>query len=100
MFTVLISTSLPCPIVYAEHLSLVLIRISRLVVGEGCDIKQKDTMSDAPLGWAAGNGREGVVRLLIGRDDIDPDKAGEDDQTPLLRAARGGHEGVVKILLG
>jgi len=69
-------------------------------VGEGCDIKQKDTMGDAPLGWAAGNGREGVVRLLIGRDDIDPDKAGEDDQTPLLRAARGGHEGVVKILLG
>ena len=39
------------------------------------------------------------MKILLGRDDIAPDK-GEDGKTPLLLAARNGHEEVVKILLG
>ena len=39
------------------------------------------------------------MKILLGRDDIAPDK-GEDGKTPLLLAARNGHEGVVKLLLG
>ena len=57
-------------------------------------------MGNTSLVWAAENGHEGVVKVLLGRDDIDPDKSDEDDRTPLLLAACGGQDGVVKILLG
>ena len=43
-------------------------------------------MRNTPLGWAAGNGHEGVVELLLGRDDVDPNKVNEDGSTPLLLA--------------
>ena len=56
-------------------------------------------MGDTPLAWAARNGHKEVVRMLLGRDDIEPDKPGEDGQTPLLLASRNGHEGVVRALL-
>ena len=46
------------------------------------------------------NGHRAVVKILLGRDDIDPDKLGGGSQTPLLLAARNGHEGIVKMLLG
>ena len=59
---------------------------------EGCGIKQRDGMSLTPLAWAARNGHEGVVRVLLSRDDIDPGKPGEDGQTPLCLAAHKGRE--------
>ena len=53
-----------------------------------------------PLSRAAENGHEGVVKLLLERNDVNhntPDmKYG---QTPLAWAAKKGHEGVVKLLL-
>ena len=75
------------------------------------------------LSWAAKNGHEGVVRLflgspfvnprsigrrrgvreiinrLFGKKYLNPDKPGNDGQTPLSWAARNGHDGVVKLLL-
>ena len=51
-------------------------------------------MGHTPLTWAARNGHEEVVRVLLGRDDIDPDKPGQGGETPLLWAACNGHEGV------
>ena len=57
-------------------------------------------MRDAPLAWAARNGNEAVVKILLGKEDINPDKPGEGGRTPLMRAARNEHEGVVKMLLG
>jgi len=39
------------------------------------------------------------VKILLGRDDVNPDKPDNDGRTPLWRAAYCGHEGVVKILL-
>jgi len=57
-------------------------------------------MGDTPLGWVSANRHEGVVKILLGRDEINPNMPGKDDQTPLLRAARNGHERVLKILLG
>ena len=73
--------------------------VASLVKVEGCDISQNDSMGNPPLAWAAKNGHEGVVKILLGRDDIDPNKPGDDGQTPLLWAARNGHQGVVRVLL-
>jgi len=53
-----------------------------------------------PLSWAAWHGHEGIVKLLLGRPDVNPDSRCHSGQTPLLWAARKGHEGIVKLLLG
>ena len=74
--------------------------VAGLVEVEGCDINQVDCIGDTPLVWAARNRHQGVVEILLGRDDIDPDKPGVFGQTPLSCAAWNGHESVVKILLG
>jgi len=53
-----------------------------------------------PLLWATKEGHEGVVRILLEREDVNPNQADtECGQTPLSWAAENGHEGVVKILL-
>jgi len=67
---------------------------------EGFDINQKDCVGNTPLIWAVHNGHEGVVKVLLGRDDVNPDKPNTGGRTPLSCAAYMGHEGVVKILLG
>jgi len=71
-----------------------------LIDVEGCDINQSDRDGHTPLVWAAWNGHEGVVRILLRRDDVNPEKPGHFGQSPLCHAARNGHKGVVKILLG
>jgi ankyrin repeat protein len=43
-----------------------------------------------PLSWAAGNGHEAVVKLLLETGKVDVDSK---------EAAEGGHEAVVKLLL-
>ncbi|OJJ83539.1 ankyrin repeat domain-containing protein, partial [Aspergillus glaucus CBS 516.65] len=50
-----------------------------------------------PLFWAARNGHEAVVNLLLekGADTSTTDK---DGRTPLFWAARNGNEAVVKLL--
>jgi ankyrin repeat protein len=52
-----------------------------------------------PLSWAAGNGHEAVVKLLLATDGADPNSKDEWDRTPLLRAAENGHKAVVNLLL-
>jgi hypothetical protein len=53
-----------------------------------------------PLSWAAGNGNNAIVNLLLAKDNIDPDlKDSQYGRTPLSWAARDGHEAVVKLLL-
>ncbi|TGO13827.1 hypothetical protein BPAE_0704g00010 [Botrytis paeoniae] len=50
--------------------------------------------------WAAKNGHEGVVRLLLTTSQVEVDlKDSGYNRTPLSWAARNGHEAVVKILL-
>ena len=66
----------------------------------GCGINPEDCTGNTPLAWAAWSGHEEVVKMLLGRDDINPDKPDRHGQTPLWCAAKSGHEGVVKMLLG
>jgi len=44
-------------------------------------------MGDTPLAWAERYGHKAVVKVLLGRHDIDPNKPGEDGQTPLILTA-------------
>ena len=51
------------------------------------------------LGWAASKGLQ-VVKILLGQDDINPDKLNPCDQTPLWCTAENRDEEVAEILLG
>jgi len=55
---------------------------------------------ETPLLWATENGHEGVVKLLLGRKDVNPNIPDTTyGQTPLSWAAENGHEGIAKLLL-
>ena len=62
--------------------------VASLVEVKGCDTNQNDCAGNTPLVWAAMNGHEGVVKILLGQDDVDPskpDKRGEHHSVMLLR---------------
>jgi ankyrin repeat protein len=51
-----------------------------------------------PILWAAWNGNEAVVKLLLEAGKADVDSKNTDGRTALSRAAENGHEAVVKLL--
>ena len=64
------------------------------------DINVGDCLGSTALTLAAERGHEGIVNILLGREDINPDQADiNPGLTPLIWAADHGHEGVVKLLL-
>ncbi|KAL8402640.1 hypothetical protein RB596_009125 [Gaeumannomyces avenae] len=58
-----------------------------------------DVDGKTPLWWAAQNGREAIVKLLLETGKVDVESKDNDGQTPLLWATRYGREAVVKLLL-
>ncbi|KAK2839348.1 hypothetical protein FQN49_006225, partial [Arthroderma sp. PD_2] len=65
----------------------------------GVDMNIKDTQGYSPLSWAAKNGYDKVVDLLLSQERIETDVKDKDRRTPLLWAACIGHDEVVKLLL-
>jgi ankyrin repeat protein len=65
----------------------------------GAIANSKGRDGKSPLSIAAENGREVVVKLLLGRDDVELNSKDSYEQTPLSLAARSGKEAVVKLLL-
>jgi hypothetical protein len=62
------------------------------------DADSKDNNGRPPLSWAAENGHEEVVKLLLEKD-ADPNSQDYDGRTPLLFATDRGHEAVVRLLV-
>ena len=64
------------------------------------DINAYDCMGMTALAWAAVRGHEGIVKMLLQREDVDPGRPDtKGGRTPLSWAAGNGHSGVVKMLL-
>ncbi|RYP20071.1 hypothetical protein DL765_002997 [Monosporascus sp. GIB2] len=59
----------------------------------------KDTNGQTPLFFAAANGHEEAVALLLSSDTTDPNPTDKYDRTPVSWAAENGHSAVVKRLL-
>jgi ankyrin repeat protein len=57
-----------------------------------------DDMNGRTLSWAAEEGHYTRVKLMLGRDGIDPTSADSDGCTPLSWAENNGHEAVVELL--
>ena len=73
--------------------------VTTIMHAKGCGIDQQDCIGSTPLALAAGEGHEVVVKLLLGREDVDPNLSNRGGESPLGCAALGGHEGVVGLLL-
>jgi ankyrin repeat protein len=65
-----------------------------------CTLGLGSQYGQTPLVWAAENGYDTVVNLLLAKEGIDPDlKDTQYGRTPLSWAVQGGHESLVKLLL-
>ena len=66
-----------------------------------CNIKNlyEKACSRTPLFFAAKNGHEAIVKLLLDTGKVDINSEDNSNQTPLSWAAREGHKTVVKLLL-
>lgn len=74
--------------------------VVRLLLNKGVNASIPDNSGRTALHWAANQGQEAVVRLLLEKDaDSNILKSDVHGQTPLFIAAFRGDEGIVRLLL-
>lgn len=72
----------------------------KVLVSTDKDLNPKDGYGRTPLSWAAVNGHEAMVKLLLETGKVDVDhRADFDGRTPLFLAAKNGHDAIVQMLL-
>src|SRR5215471_14311366 len=69
-----------------------------LLARDDIDADRKDSIGRTPLSYAAGNGFEHVVRLILAKQ-VDPNSKDSAGRTPLSYAAGNRFEQVVRLLL-
>ncbi|KAJ5979595.1 hypothetical protein N7481_006893 [Penicillium waksmanii] len=65
----------------------------------GWDVNLRDGDGRTPLFVAATSGQEAIVRMLLGRKDVNADLADNQGHTPLLEASRKGNVAIIEQLL-
>jgi len=73
--------------------------VAALIEMGSYDINKRDTRGSTPLAWAARNGHEKVVQMLLQRPEVYPNLSDYSGMTPLSHAASEGRGEVVKMLL-
>jgi len=73
--------------------------VSSLIEMDCDDINEEDIRGRTALAWAACNGHDEVVKMLLERREVYPDQSDFFGLTPLAYAAWKGHEDVVEMLL-
>jgi hypothetical protein len=68
-------------------------------ISRNYEINQADESGRTPLSWAAENGQEAVVRLLLEMGKVDVDSKDNNGWTPLSLATGNGQNAIVKLLL-
>ena len=76
-----------------------LVSIIERLIEDGAGVDSKDSEGRTPLSYAAKDGRETIVKLLVDRGDVVADSKDKFGRTPLLNAAQEGYERVVKLLM-
>ena len=69
------------------------------LIEEGADAAKADGNGWTPLHYAAHEGHEATVRLLMQQRHVDINSGDSINQTPLSMAAENGHEAVVRLLI-
>ncbi|KAN0079537.1 Ankyrin repeat-containing domain protein [Elaphomyces granulatus] len=64
-----------------------------LLLDKNADIEFKGEFGQTPLSWAAENGHETVVKLLLDIKNANFESKDNLGRTPLSRAAENGHRG-------
>jgi len=82
----------------ASHFGIIGVVASLIAMG-GYDLNEGDSCERTALSFAAMQGHEDVVKILLEREEVNPNKPNYYGATPVLSAALRGHEGVVKMLL-
>ena len=62
------------------------------------DVNVKNEFGRAPFSYAAGNGHEAVVRLLVESEGVDINARDNEGKTALTYATEEGHEAIVWLL--
>ena len=71
-----------------------------LMVQSNYDLNKRDFLGITPLIWSAICGEEEVVKLLLERQTVSPDRSDKyPGRTALSWAPVMGHEGIVRLLL-
>ena len=74
--------------------------VERLVQEPLCDVNCRDKEHNTPLHWAAVQGDVPILRLLLGRRDLDVNRQTKQKAfSPLHLAARHGHAEAVSLLM-